>query len=44
MDPVFRFNVIVPGPVNDAVVGSFEAEQDNPPIQLQLENVYPDGT
>jgi hypothetical protein len=38
-DPVFRFKVIVPGPVNVTVVGLFEPEHASPPEQLQLENV-----
>jgi hypothetical protein len=36
---VWRFNVIVPGPVIVTVVGLFEPEQASPPEQLQLENV-----
>jgi hypothetical protein len=43
-EPVLRFNVIVPGPSNVTVVGSFEPEHTSPPEQLQLESVYPEGT
>jgi hypothetical protein len=43
-DPVLRFRVIVPGPVNETVVGSFEPEHASPPKQLQLESVKPCGT
>ena len=38
-EPVLRFSVIVPEPVNVTVVGSFEPEHTNPPVQVQLENV-----
>ena len=43
-DPVLRFSVIEPAPVTVTVVGSVDSAQDNPPEQLQLSNVYPDGT
>jgi hypothetical protein len=38
-EPVLRFNVIVPGALNVARVGSFEPEHASPPVQLQLETV-----
>jgi hypothetical protein len=38
-DPVFKFNVSVPGPVNVTWVGSFEPEHVRPLEQLQLERV-----
>jgi hypothetical protein len=38
-EPVFRFKVIVPGPVNVTVVGLLEPEHATPPEQLQLESV-----
>jgi len=43
-DPVLRFSVIEPEPVTVTTVGSVDSAQDNPPEQLQLSNVYPDGT
>jgi hypothetical protein len=36
-EPVFRFNVNVPGPLKLTRVGSFEPEQVRPLEQLQLE-------
>ena len=38
-EPVLRFIVIVPGPLNVTRVGSFKPEHANPPEQLQLESV-----
>ena len=38
-DPVLSVRVIVPVPVNETVVGSFEFAHANPPVQVQLENV-----
>jgi hypothetical protein len=38
-EPVLRFNVIFPGPLNVTRVGSFEPEQVRPLEQLQLESV-----
>jgi hypothetical protein len=38
-DPVLKFNVIVPGPLNVTRVGSLEPEQANPPEQPQLDSV-----
>jgi len=35
---VFRFSVIVPGPLNVISVGLLEPEHVNPPEQFQLEN------
>jgi hypothetical protein len=35
--PLFKFNVMVPGPLTTTMVGSFEPEHVNPPEQLQLE-------
>jgi hypothetical protein len=40
---VWRFNVIVPGPVNVTVIGLFEPEHASPPEQLQFEKAYPYG-
>jgi hypothetical protein len=38
-EPVLRFKVIVPGPLNVTRVGLFEPEQVRPLEQLQLEGV-----
>ena len=38
-EPVWRFRVIVPDPLNVTRVGSFEPEHTSPPEQLQLESV-----
>ena len=38
-DPILTFRVIVPGPVKETVVGSFDPEHANPPEQLQLDTV-----
>lgn len=43
-EPCLKAAVIVPGPVNVTLTGSFDPEHDNPPLQLQPESVYPDGT
>jgi hypothetical protein len=43
-DPVLRFRVIVPGPVKETAVRSFEPEHASPPEQLQPDSVYPEGT
>ena len=38
-EPVLRVSVIVPDPLNLTVVGSFEPEHVNPPVQVQLDTV-----
>ena len=38
-EPVLRVSVIVPGPLNVTIVGSFEPEHVNPPVQVQLDTV-----
>ena len=38
-DPDLRVNRTVPGPLNVAIVGSFDPEHVNPPEQVQLETV-----
>ena len=38
-----RFRVIVPGPVNVTGVGLVKAWQVSPPVQNQLEKLYPEG-
>ena len=38
-DPDLRVNRTIPGPLNVAIVGSFDPEHVNPPEQVQLETV-----
>ena len=43
-EPDLRVNRTVPGPLNVAIVGLFAFEHVISPEQVQLENVYPEGT
>jgi len=42
--PVWRFSVIVPGPVIDTGITLLVPEHDKPPVQLQLAMENPVGT
>ena len=44
IDPVWRVNVIVPGPVKVTGVTSVDPAQDRPLVHAQLETEYPMGT